>query len=104
MSNVAVFVKIPCQPGKRDDVVAAIAPMWEQVQKEPGTLNYGLFVSDSEPDAVRFFELYEDQTALDAHMQSDAMKSLFGALAELVAGPPEMVFATAVPGAKNLGS
>lgn len=102
MSKIALFVKIPVQPGKRDDLVAAMAPIWEQVKTEPGTLNYGLFTSDNEPDAVRFFELYADQAALDAHMSSDAMKALFSDLAQFAAGPPEMVFTSPVEGVKNL--
>lgn len=102
MSKIGVFVKIPVQPGKRDDLVAAMAPMFEQIQKEGGTLSYGLFTSDAEPDAVRFFELYADQAALDAHMKSDVMKALFGELAQFAAGAPEMVFASPAPGAKNL--
>ena len=102
MSKIGVFVKIPCLPGKRDELVAAMAPMWDQIKKEDGTLNYGLFTSETEPDVVRFFEYYENQAALDAHMNSDVMKALFGELATFVSGPPEMVFASAVAGAKNL--
>ena len=102
MSKIGVFVKIPCQPGKREEFIAAFAPMWEQIQREEGTLNYGLFTSDSEPDVVRFFEYYSDQAALDAHMNSDVMKALFTELGNFVSGPPEMVFATAATGAKNL--
>jgi quinol monooxygenase YgiN len=102
MSKIGVFVKIPLQPGKREEFIAAFAPMWEQIQGETGTLNYGLFTSDSEPDAVRFFEYYEDKAALDAHMNSDVMKALLGELGNFVSGAPEMVFATAAAGAKNL--
>lgn len=102
MSKIAVFVRIPVQAGKRDELVAAMAPMFEQIKSEEGTLNYGLFTSDSEPDSVRFFELYADQAALDAHMNSDVMKALFTELAQFAAGPPEMAFASPVAGAKNL--
>lgn len=104
MANVALFVKIPVQPGKAGDLIAAMAPMLDHVGSESGTLHYGLFTSDAEPDTVRLFELYEDQAALDAHMNSDVMKSLFVKLADYASGAPEMVFASPAPGAKNLGS
>ena len=84
MSDRIMFATMVAKPGKRDELKAAFAGMFAQVQTEPGTLLYTLIEGD-EPDTLYFWEQYSDQAAMDAHMSSPALADLHGKLADLLA-------------------
>jgi quinol monooxygenase YgiN len=96
MSNVAVLAKITAQPGKRDEVVAALSPMVDAVKDEPGTLVYAMHTDNAEADVIWFYEVYDSQDSLAAHSGSQAMKEAGGRLAGLVGGRPELFMLTPV--------
>jgi quinol monooxygenase YgiN len=98
MSQIAVIAKIPCQPGSRDQVIAGLQPMLAHTETESGTLRYVLLQDSSDADVLWMYELYEDQAALDAHLASDAMKSLGAAIGAHLAGRPELNFTTPLGG------
>jgi quinol monooxygenase YgiN len=104
MAQTSLFVKMVAQPGKRDEVVAALETMLPQVAQEEGTLVYSFHLDAGDENTVWVFELYTDGDALAAHGGSDAMKSCFGTLGPLFAEPPMMVMATPTAGAKGLPS
>jgi quinol monooxygenase YgiN len=89
-TKVAVFARIPAQPGKRDELAKALEAALDNANKEEGTLTYILHVDDKEPDAVFFYELYSDQDALAAHGSSEFMKELGKSLRDLAGGRPEL--------------
>lgn len=98
-----MFVKLQAQPGKREELLAALQPLFDAVGAESGTLVYAAHVSDDEPDVVRFYELYESEDALALHGTSDAMRAAGPSLAPLLAGRPEMVKVRPVS-TKGIGS
>jgi quinol monooxygenase YgiN len=89
-NKVAVFARIPAQPGKRDELVKAMQAAIDHVQTEDGTLTYILHIDDKEPDAVFFYEIYADQDALAAHGSSDFMKEFGKSMRDLAGGRPEL--------------
>ena len=93
-NKTACFVKMVAHPGKRDDLVGALREMFPTVGGEDGTLIYSVHVDKADDTAVWIYELYESDDALATHGGSDAMKSLLGALAGLVAEAPMLVFTT----------
>ncbi len=98
MSKVAVIAKIPAQPGKRDELVAALQAALDNAAGEADTLMYILHEDATDADVVWFYELYTDQDALIAHGTSDAFKAIGGSLRELAAGRPEMTFLKPIGG------
>lgn len=104
MAQTSLFVKMVAQPGKRDEIVAALETMLPQVAQEDGTLVYSFHLDAADENTVWIFELYSDGDALAAHGGSDAMANCFGLLGPLFAEPPLMVMTTPVPGAKGLPS
>jgi quinol monooxygenase YgiN len=96
--KVAVFARIPCQPGKRDEFVKALEAAIDNANTEEGTLTYILHIDEKEPDTVFFYELYTDQDALTAHGTSDRFKEIGKSLRDLAGGRPELQFLTPVIG------
>jgi quinol monooxygenase YgiN len=98
MSQIVVIAKIPCQPGKRDEAAAGLQPMLDHVEGEEGTLTYVLLKDSTDEDVLWMYEVYADKAAFDTHSGSEAMKSLGHALGGVLAGRPELIFATPVGG------
>ena len=94
MPKTAIFAKFAAAPGKLDELVAALKPLLDQVNSEPGTEVYAMHTS---PDnAVWFYELYADEDSFKAHGGSDAMKAAFAATAGLAEGRPEILMGTPI--------
>jgi quinol monooxygenase YgiN len=78
--------------GQRDQLVQALQPLLEAVSDESGTEVYAMHTDASAPEVVWFYELYTDQEAMMLHGTSQTMKSVGGALADLLAGKAELYF------------
>lgn len=83
-------VRFRAHPGKRDAVIEALRPMFEEVKKEPGTLLYLMHLSKNEPDALWFYERYVDEAAFEVHRTSATHDAVLEALKPLVEWPPEI--------------
>lgn len=90
MSKIAMLAKLTAIEGRRDELVAVLEKIFDQVETEAGTLVYALHTDNADANAVWFYELYADQAGLDAHSKSDAMAEMFTGVAGLVGAPPEM--------------
>ena len=89
MARTAIMATIKAAPGKEAELEAAFTEMIETVStSEPGTLIYALHQQRDEPGTFVFYELYEDDAALQTHSTSDAMKTLQGKLAGLLGDRP----------------
>ncbi|MDQ3738495.1 MAG: antibiotic biosynthesis monooxygenase [Actinomycetota bacterium] len=98
MSQVGVIARIPVQPGKRHEVVAAMDILIDSANGEVGTQFYVLHEDQKDPDVLWVYELYADADALDTHMNADAMKSFIGAAGGLMAGRAELTMLTPISG------
>ena len=85
MPKVALFSRVTAKEGKAEELIAALRPVFEQVEKEPGTLVYVLHRSRDDPGLFWVSELYADDDAFAAHRGSDAMAAAAPALGELIA-------------------
>lgn len=92
------MAKVPAAPGKREELVAALQAALDTAHGEAGTIQYILHADAKDPDAVWFYELYSDQSSLDAHMGSDAFKALGPAIGPFLGGRPELTFMTPLGG------
>jgi quinol monooxygenase YgiN len=90
MAQVAVLAKLVAAEGKRDDLVKVLGELVDAVRSEPGTLAYVLHTAQDDPNAVWFYELYDNADSLAAHSGSEAMKAIGPKLAGLVAGRAEI--------------
>ena len=90
MAELTVVARIKAQPGKEVEMErvlrAAVAPTHE----EPGCLRYALHRSTDDPATFLFVERWQSKAALDQHRETPHLKTLFGKLRELVAGPADV--------------
>lgn len=98
MSQVAVAVKLTIKEGQRDAMTSAVMKGVETAKTEAGTLTYIFHHDLANENVVWFYELYADQTALDAHMSSESFRVFSKSLVPFVEGAPEFTFLTAVGG------
>lgn len=88
--QVAMIAKLVARDGQRAELAAALQPMLEHVESEPGTLQYVLHEDAQDANALWFYELYTDDAALGAHGSSDAMKAMGASLGGLLGAAPEL--------------
>ena len=93
MSVVVVATILPL-PEHRDEVIAAIKPVVEQVHAEDGCELYSL---NEAPDRLIMVEKWASSEALAVHGQGPAVASLGRALAGKVAGRTEVIVLQPVP-------
>jgi quinol monooxygenase YgiN len=86
MGKFAVIARIPLQEGAKDDFVTAFGRAIANAEAEDGTLQYVLHADAEDPDLMWVYELYADRAALDAHLRSEAMRSLLPTLGPYIAG------------------
>ena len=98
MSKVAVLAKLRSAPGKRDELVTALQFALDNVGGEPGTLLYILNEDAKDADLIWFYEVYSEQSALEAHGSSDWFKEMGPKIAPLMGGRPELIFLRPVGG------
>src|SRR3954463_10450945 len=89
MPKTSIFAKFTAAPGKRDELLAALRPLLESVESEPGTEVYAMNTAGE--DDVWFYEVYSDDDAFKAHSGSEALKAAFAKTADLAAGRPEIM-------------
>jgi autoinducer 2-degrading protein len=85
MAKVSMLAKLRVKEGKGDELMAAFASLFDQVEQEPGTQVYALNRAKDDPDVFWFYELYADGDALTAHGSSEAMAKAGPALGPLIA-------------------
>jgi quinol monooxygenase YgiN len=88
---ITVIAKLKVQPGKEAEFEAAARQMIATVKEsEPGTLSYMLHKNTKDATEFIYYEVYQDQAALDSHGKTDHMKAFGGKIGSLLAGRPEI--------------
>jgi quinol monooxygenase YgiN len=82
-------------PGRREDMVDAVADMARATRSDEGCEIYGFYADVTDPDVILSVEVWRDRAALDAHMSHDHTEAFIQTVPGLVAGPPVMHFFTA---------
>lgn len=96
MSKISVIAKLTAAEGKAEDLEAALRGVVDAAEEEGGLEVYSAHAAADEPGVYYFFELYQDQAAIDVHGKGDAMRAAMGAFGGLLAGRPEVTRMTPV--------
>jgi quinol monooxygenase YgiN len=96
VAPIVIFTRLVARPGRRDEVLEAFAPFLAAVADEPGTEVFAAHTARDDADMLLCYEVYRDDAALAAHRGSAAVRDLVARLGDLLAGPPEVVYASRV--------
>lgn len=102
MSTKGHVVRIVAQPGRRDELISILQPMFPQVEKEPGTLLYLLHVSTDHPDEVWVYERFADETAFIEHNASATHTAVVAQLRSGICAPGTCSYYMDLVAAKGL--
>lgn len=77
-NKLVVVATIIAHEGKENAVRDALQTLVPLAKTEPGFVQYDLHQSNDRPGEFVFYEIWDDEKALDVHNNTDAMKA-FGA-------------------------
>ena len=94
---LVIVATIVAKPGQEELVEKTFKAAIPAVHAEPGCLLYALHRKAGTAGEFVMIEKWASREALDAHMKGAAMREIGAALAQALAGPPDMVFLEAIP-------
>ncbi|MEU0389023.1 putative quinol monooxygenase [Streptomyces chartreusis] len=94
---VVLVATMVAKPGQEELVEKTLTAALPAVHAEPGCLRYALHRKAGTTGEFVMIEKWASREALGAHMKGVAMREVGVALAQALAGPPDMVFLDAVP-------
>lgn len=88
---IVLQATIPVVPDRREELIETATKLAEQSRAEDGTIDYRFTADIEDPNVFRVFERYEDEAAMDAHMQSEHYETFQDQISGLVEGDVELV-------------
>ncbi len=87
---ITVVAKLKVKAGNEVAFEEAGKEMISKVRSEAGTQTYILHKDVRDPTTFVYYEVYQDQAALDSHGKTDHMKAFGGKIGALLEGRPEI--------------
>ena len=81
---LTVVAYMRAAPGKRDELRAALEALVEPTSREKGYVNYDLHQSIGDPDQFFFYENWESDADLDAHLDAPHLRDFAARIPELL--------------------
>lgn len=100
MSQASIIVisgQIPVRPGQWERAQAIAQKHQEASRKEPGCLEFAFSRDLEDPNCLRFFERWQSDEALAAHLAGPAVAATNAVLPEVVAGKASILKFAAAP-------
>ncbi|MBI5458388.1 putative quinol monooxygenase [Methanobacterium sp.] len=82
---IIVTATITAKPGKRNEIISKSNDLIKSTRLEPGCINYNLYASTENEDALVMVEQWENKEVLDTHMQTDHFKAFGVAIGDILA-------------------
>ncbi|WP_276258403.1 putative quinol monooxygenase [Haloglomus litoreum] len=87
---IVLNASIPIDPDSRETAVEAATELAQHSREEAGVIDYRVALDVEDDTTLRIFEQYEDEDALNAHMNSDHYGSFESRVPGFAAGAPEL--------------
>lgn len=87
---IVLHASFPIDPDRRSEALALVEDLVEASNEEDGVIDYRAATDVEDGNTVRFFERYEDETAFEAHADSDHFAAFQERLPDLLGGAPEV--------------
>lgn len=88
---IVLQATIPVTADSREEMIETATELAEQSRAEDGTVDYRFTADIEEPNVFRVFEQYENEAAMNAHMESDHFETFQDRISEWVDGDIELV-------------
>jgi quinol monooxygenase YgiN len=88
---IVLHATIPIDPNRRDEALELMRELAEHSREEEGIVDYQVATDIDDPNLFRVTEQYEDESAFDAHGESDHFTEFEAKLPELLAGEPDVI-------------
>lgn len=88
---IVLHAAVPIAPEHREDALETIEELVQLSRQEEGMVDYRATADVENPNTIRFFEQYEDEAALEAHLESDHYLEFAKSLPDWLAGEPEVM-------------
>jgi quinol monooxygenase YgiN len=100
MSEVVVVGSFVAREGKEDDARATFQALVEPTHAEDGCILYALHQGHDDPRRLAFVERWASKEAIDAHLESDHVKSALAKADELFESADITIY-DALPGGEE---
>lgn len=87
---IVLNATIPVDPDSREQAIDAATTLAQASREEEGVVDYRVTADLEDENVVRIFEQYEDEAAVDAHMESDHFLAFQGQVPEFAGGEVEL--------------
>jgi quinol monooxygenase YgiN len=91
---IVVHASVPVDPERREEALDRVEDLLAETRAEEGVIDYRAATDLDDSNVVRFFERYEDEAALEAHVESDHYREWMDALPNLLDGDLDAVGVT----------
>ena len=85
-----ITARIPIRPEAIEQFLIAAKTMVENSNAEQGCLIYKLYQEVGNPQSFIFYEIYENQDAVDIHNSSSHFKTFIEQVSELASDKPQV--------------
>lgn len=89
-ATIHVIARYTAKTGKEDLLKTALAAAVPPTRRELGCYQYDLLVNPADPRDLCFVERWDDEQALDEHLQTAHIRTLRSEIADLVESPPDV--------------
>ena len=90
--SIAIFTRLTAKPGRRQELLEVLRELALATRAEPGNEQFEVHPARDEPDLVLGYEVFVDQSAIDAHRATDAVRLAREKLDGLLVAPPEIAY------------
>jgi quinol monooxygenase YgiN len=90
MTEMIVVARARVRTGQAARLLAAVAPFVAASRAEPGCVEYDIYVSATEYEEIASVERWASAAAAEAHLAAAHTATFLAAVADCLAGPPEI--------------
>lgn len=87
---VVIHATFVLDPTNRDEALDHIRSLVEASNEEPGIIGYQAGIDVHDKDTVRFLEHYDNEVAVEAHLETDHYQAFETRLSEYLADEPSV--------------
>jgi quinol monooxygenase YgiN len=92
--SVVIFTRLTATSGRGAELLAVLEELAVATRAEPGNETFVVHAARDLPDVVLGYEVFVDDEALAAHRATDAVRLAQERLADVLAEPPVIEYAT----------